>query len=60
MERNRRKVLARLKAEGGVLVSVTGSHHKFRRGPQTVIVQHPQKDIPTGTARKIAKEAGRL
>jgi len=57
---NRKDILRRLEAEGWVLVSVKGSHHKFRRGGQTLIVPHPKKDLPLGTARSIARVAGWL
>ena len=50
--------MKRLLAEGFELVNVSGSHHKFRKGPITVIVPHPKKDLPMGTARAIAKFAG--
>ena len=58
MERDSRKIVKRLNQEGFVLISVSGSHHKFRRGQMTIIVPHPKKDLPTGTARAIAKAAG--
>ena len=32
--------------------------HKLRKGIKTIIVPHPKKDLPTGTARAIAKQAG--
>jgi predicted RNA binding protein YcfA (HicA-like mRNA interferase family) len=57
MERDSKKIVKRLKDEGFELVSIAGSHHKFRKGPITVIVPHPKKDLPTGTARAIAKQA---
>lgn len=60
MERDSRKIVQRLKVEGFVLVSIAGSHHKFRRGAVTVIVPHPKRDLPLGTARNIAKAAGWL
>ena len=60
MERDSRKILKRLEQEGFVLVSVSGSHHKLRKGGKTVIVPHPKKDLPLGTARNIAKQAGWL
>ena len=53
-----KKIVKRLKDEGFELISVAGSHHKFRKGTITVIVPHPKKDLPTGTARAIAKQAG--
>lgn len=58
MERDSRKIVKRLLADGFVAVSSKGSHHKFRKGGLTVIVPHPKKDLPLGTARSIAKMAG--
>ncbi len=58
MERDSKKIVKRLKDNGFELVSVSGWHHKFRKGSITVIVPHPKKDLPTGTARAIAKQAG--
>ena len=60
METDSRKIIQRLKAEGYELVSVSGSHHKFRKNGKTIIVPHPKKDLPLGTARAIAKQAGWL
>ncbi len=60
MERNSRKIIKRLREEGFELVSVRGSHHKFRKGSLTLIVPHPKKDLPEGTARAIARAAGWL
>ena len=31
---------------------------KFRKGTVTLIVPHPKRDLPLGTARSIAKMAG--
>lgn len=58
MERNSKSIVKRLTKEGFELVAVKGSHHKFRKGSVTVIVPHPKKDLPLGTARNIAKMAG--
>jgi predicted RNA binding protein YcfA (HicA-like mRNA interferase family) len=58
MERDSRKIVKRLIAEGFEQISVKGSHHKFRRDGRTVIVPHPKKDLPLGTARAIARQAG--
>jgi predicted RNA binding protein YcfA (HicA-like mRNA interferase family) len=58
METDSRKIIQRLKAEGYELVAVSGSHHKFRKDKKTVIVPHPKKDLPFGTARAIARQAG--
>jgi predicted RNA binding protein YcfA (HicA-like mRNA interferase family) len=58
MERDSRRIIKKLEQDGFVLVSVSGSHHKYRKGTKTVIVPHPKKDLPLGTARNIAKQAG--
>lgn len=58
MERDSRKIIQRLKDDGFELIAVSGSHHKFRKKDKTVIVPHPKKDLPSGTARSIAKQAG--
>lgn len=60
MERDSRKIVKRLLAEGFEPVGQKGSHHKFRKGSLIVIVPHPKKDLPLGTARSIAKMAGWL
>ena len=60
MERDSRTIVKRLRAEGFEEVSIRGSHHKFRKGGRTVIVPHPKKDLPLGTARSIARAAGWL
>lgn len=58
MERDSREIVKRLKSEGFELISIRGSHHKFRKAGKTIIVPHPKKDLPVGTARAIAKAAG--
>ena len=58
MERDSRKIIKRLLDEGFELVSSRGSHHKFRKNGKMIIVPHPKKDLPVGTARAIAKDAG--
>lgn len=60
MERDSKKIVKRLLEEGFEQISVKGSHHKFRKGTLTIIVPHPKKDLPLGTARSIAKAAGWL
>ena len=60
MERDSKKIIKRLKEEGFELIGSRGSHHKFRKGVVTVIVPHPKKDLPLGTARSIAKLVGWL
>lgn len=60
MERDSKKIIKRLEAEGFERVSIKGSHHKYRKGIVTVIIPHPKKDLPLGTARSIAKMVGWL
>jgi len=60
MERDSKKIIKRLLSEGWEQVSVRGSHHKFRRGEVSLVVPHPKRDLPIGTARSIAKAAGWL
>lgn len=60
MERCSKAIVKRLQADGFELVGGKGSHKKFRKGAVTVIVPHPKKDLPFGTARNIAKMAGWL
>lgn len=60
IERDSRKIIKDLKAAGFEEVSVRGSHHKLRKGDRTVIVPHPKKDLPLGTARSIYQQAGLL
>ena len=60
MNRDSKKIIKRLKEDGFELISTRGSHHKFRNGAVTIIVPHPKKDLPVGTARAIAKDAGWL
>ena len=58
IETNSRKIIERLLKGGFELVTIRGSHHKYRNGAITVIVPHPKKDLPLGTARNIARQAG--
>ncbi|MDZ7823278.1 MAG: type II toxin-antitoxin system HicA family toxin [Ahrensia sp.] len=58
METNSRQIIKRLIKDGFELVAVRGSHHKYRKDGKIVIVPHPKKDLPLGTARAIAKQAG--
>ena len=61
VERNSREILKRLRREGWLDVGANGSHHKLKHPDgRTIIVPHPKKDLPSGTARGIAKHAGWL
>ena len=43
-----------------MLRNVRGSHHNFVHPdrPGVTTIQHPRKDIPTGTLRNIFRQAG--
>lgn len=58
MERSSKQIIRRLRKEGFELVSVRGSHYKYRKDDRIIIVPHPKKDLPVGTARSIARMAG--
>ena len=62
VERNSSRIIARLLREGWEQTGGKGSHRKFRHAEsgRVLVVPHPKKDLPTGTARKIAKHAGWL
>ena len=54
------EIIDLLKKAGFVLDRVKGSHHIFYH-PVTkkrAVVPHPKKDLPTGTANTILKQAG--
>ncbi|GHD11366.1 addiction module toxin, HicA family protein [Tianweitania populi] len=55
-----RDIIRRLEADGFVLVSVRGSHQKYRHPARgaVVILPHPRRDIPSGTVHSIYKQAG--
>jgi predicted RNA binding protein YcfA (HicA-like mRNA interferase family) len=58
--RDSRLIIRRLLDDGFVLASVRGSHHKYKHKSdgRMVILPHPRKDIPIGTARSIYRQAG--
>lgn len=59
VERNSGQIITRLKREGWVEVGTRGSHVKLRNAAgRHLVVPHPKKDLPLGTARQIAKSAG--
>ncbi|MEE4450855.1 type II toxin-antitoxin system HicA family toxin [Novosphingobium resinovorum] len=60
MHRDSKAIIKRLEAEGWQHVSTRGSHAKYRKDDRTLIVPHPKKDLPIGTARSIEKMAGWL
>ena len=53
-------VIKKLKADGWFLVNLKGSHQQFKHPTKSdrVTVPHPKKDLPIGTVKAIAKQAG--
>lgn len=58
METNSRKIIRRLQKEGWFHKSTRGSHHKYEKDGAIIVVPHPKKDLPIGTARQIYRAAG--
>jgi len=56
---NSREVIELLRGDGWELVRTKGSHHQFKHAikPGLVTVPHPKRDLPTGTARAILRQA---
>jgi predicted RNA binding protein YcfA (HicA-like mRNA interferase family) len=56
---NSTEIIKLLTKAGWEHVSTRGSHHKYRHPltGKTVIVPHPKKDLPQGTAKAILKQA---
>lgn len=55
-----REVLKILKDNGWYEVGCDGDHHQFKhlKKKGRVTLTHPRKDIPVGTLKSIAKQAG--
>ncbi len=54
-----KEIIKRLKNDGWYQDRVNGSHYCFRHRVKkgTIVVPHPKKDLPIGTARAILKQA---
>ncbi|MDO8534835.1 MAG: type II toxin-antitoxin system HicA family toxin [Xanthobacteraceae bacterium] len=60
-ERDPKKIIRKLRAEGWELSRISGSHHVFHHpGRKGIIIVpvHGRRDLKPGTARAIAKAAG--
>ncbi len=57
---NSREVIKKLTADGWFEVAQVGSHKQFKHPtkPGRVTVVSPSRDIPKGTLKSIAKQAG--
>jgi predicted RNA binding protein YcfA (HicA-like mRNA interferase family) len=60
MERNSRKLIKMLEADGWVHVATSGDHWQFKHPtkPGRVTIPHPVKDIKPGTVASIYRQAG--
>lgn len=60
MERNSRKLIAMLLADGWVHVATRGDHWQFKHPTIAgrVTIPHPVKDIKPGTVASIYRQAG--
>ena len=60
MERDSRKIIRKLRADGWQQVRVSGDHHVFQHPekPGTIVVTHPVKDMSLGLVRAIYRTAG--
>jgi predicted RNA binding protein YcfA (HicA-like mRNA interferase family) len=54
------EVIRCITAAGWTLVRTKGSHQHFKHAnrPGIVTVPHPKKDLPIGTLKSIARQAG--
>ena len=57
--RNSRRLIKQLESEGWYLHKIKGNHHHFKHNnnPGKVTVQHPKKDIPVSTLRRVYRQA---
>jgi predicted RNA binding protein YcfA (HicA-like mRNA interferase family) len=57
---NSAELIRLLNRDGWFLVSIRGSHHKYKHSIKqaSIIIPHPQKDIPAGISSQILKAAG--
>ena len=62
LERNSRKLIKLLEANGWYSIATEGSHHHFRHPalPEKVTVPHPNKDIALRTVKSVYRQAGWL
>jgi predicted RNA binding protein YcfA (HicA-like mRNA interferase family) len=56
---NSAAIIKKLTQTGWTLTSSKGSHHKYTNPTtgKSVVMPHPKKDLPIGTAKSILKEA---
>jgi predicted RNA binding protein YcfA (HicA-like mRNA interferase family) len=52
------RIIKVLERHGFEFVSQRGSHKKFRKGANVVIVSDPKKEVPMGTFHSILRQSG--
>jgi predicted RNA binding protein YcfA (HicA-like mRNA interferase family) len=59
MERDSRRLIRALEADGWQHVGTTGSHRHFKHPTKSgkVTIPHPVRDLPIGTVRQIYRQA---
>lgn len=57
---NSADLIKQVEANGWVLVSIRGSHHKFKHKDfdKPLIIPHPKKELGKGLVSKLLKQAG--
>ena len=55
-----REIIEIMEKDGWYYIGATGDHHYFKHPtkPGKVSVPHPKKDLPKGTLKSIARQAG--
>jgi predicted RNA binding protein YcfA (HicA-like mRNA interferase family) len=53
-----KEIIQALLKNGFKFISQKGSHKKFKKGSQTVIVPDPKNEIPLGTFASILRQSG--
>ena len=53
-----REIISILEKNGFVFKSQKGSHNKYIKDANVVIIPHPKKEIPTGTFQSILRQSG--
>lgn len=55
-----REIIEMINAAGWYYIRTVGDHHHFKHPtrPGIVTVPHPKKDLPKGTLKSIARQAG--
>ena len=53
-----KELIKRLQQDGWIIDRVHGSHHIMKKGAQTEVIPHHNKELPTGLVQAILKRTG--